>query len=383
MKKTKRAIAAISLAALMITPSLMVSASDNITVSEELTDQNGNTYDYALTCTKEFDSTDKNDYKFDFEDEIEVDGVKYKLENIDYSAVDGYSVKYADVEVRESFTVSEVIKRNESEKYVPEKTLTENDLEYEITNIEYTESEQTESVYCSCYEETEVTTSDFDAFNLPDKQSYYDEDTDETFELPYVRYEEVDEGWHDGYILKGTVIDYGAPTYIVGDIELTHDDELIDVSKYGYDRLIKSLGADPEIYRAKSISYVGEPYMLDGKLCRDYEINCDIYGLRYKAIYEDEIDIPMLEAVTTYELTNDSLEYISELKSCSVVKANAFYKKVKEKSGMSEVQKAIITSAVVIAAIVLVALLLYLVKGGRKNTDYKSKRDIKRDYKEL
>ena len=42
-----------------------------------------------------------------------------------------------------------------------------------------------------------------------------------------------------------------------------------------------------------------------------------------------------------------------------------------------------LAGSIILGVLVLIALALYLVKGGRRDTDRKSKRDIKRDYKEL
>ena len=47
------------------------------------------------------------------------------------------------------------------------------------------------------------------------------------------------------------------------------------------------------------------------------------------------------------------------------------------------VGKAVISGAVVLGLAVIIALGIYIAKGGRKDTDYRSKRDSRRDYKNL
>ena len=101
------------------------------------------------------------------------------------------------------------------------------------------------------------------------------------------------------------------------------------------------------------------------------------------------------KAVDVYVLSDADKEKIDKQNKETLVTATAYYKVEdntevatetqvqKTAIKMSPAKKAVLAGSIILGVLVLIALALYLVKGGRRDTDRKSKRDIKRDYKEL
>lgn len=91
------------------------------------------------------------------------------------------------------------------------------------------------------------------------------------------------------------------------------------------------------------------------------------------------------KAVDVYVLSDADKDEIDKYNNETLVTATAYYKAapIDEEKTMSPVKKAVLAGSIILGVLVLIALALYLVKGGRRDTDRKSKRDIKRDYKEL
>ena len=91
-------------------------------------------------------------------------------------------------------------------------------------------------------------------------------------------------------------------------------------------------------------------------------------------------------AENTYELSADDVQNLKNLKGTYTVKATAYYDEAEQKKTektLPVAAKVAIAFGVIVGLVLIAALILYLVKGGRKGTDYRSRRDSKRDYKNL
>ena len=86
-------------------------------------------------------------------------------------------------------------------------------------------------------------------------------------------------------------------------------------------------------------------------------------------------------------MSADDARVRDTLKGTYTVKATAYYDEAAEQEktekSLTLSAKVAIAFGVIVGLVLIAALILYLVKGGRKGTDYRSRRDSKRDYKNL
>ncbi|MCM1172371.1 MAG: VaFE repeat-containing surface-anchored protein [Clostridium sp.] len=334
--------------------------------------------EYVVTKTETCDTGDESKYDFGFDDEIiTADGISYKLDHIDYDKTSVYESVYGEEGVQTEITKEkEKIKNVDKESFKPEETFSENDMEYVFKDVKFEQS--------GYADENAVKTLDTDVLQALNVNEYpksleYEYDG-EKYDLPYSKYEEKT-GWYSGFKLTGTIYGYDGGSFNIGDNALT-DEQLNDTDILKIFMRENGYGAD--IYRPTSFEYASEPYVsVSGKVCRDYIINYDLYGTVYTLIYEKKLDAPLYKAVMTYELSDDSTKKLEEMKESYIVTANAYYVETEGEKGLTAVQKAVLGAGIVFLIILFIALVIYLLKGGRKPTDYKSERDIRRDYKEL
>ncbi len=324
-------------------------------------------------------SDNVDDYEFSFDEEIEKDGVKYKLDHFEYAIENLYEKEYGSTVIAEQITQNEVITANEKDSYHAKPTIEQDGFIYDLesTKIEVKKENMME---LSAYVDTEITNVTFSEVQYEPTYTYSCEYGE--YELPYTRYEVMNEGWHSGYQFSGTITDYDAATYQIGNI-IIESDRLEQMSASELQQMMMQFGYSPEYYRAESFSFTSEPYEVNGMICRDYKVNASVYGNSYRLWYEDVLDMSELEVINTYELPKDMLEQISNLKGQYEVSAKAFYVEKTKKSNTGTVKKIVIGTMVLIAIILFIALIIYLIRGGRKPTEYKSKRDIREDYKNL
>lgn len=354
--------------------------------ASQVADADGNLYAYSIEDEQTGESDSPDAYTFDFQDKIEDSGKKYTLNHVEYSVISAYEEKYGDTEI----PATEVVKEDKIEKkddYEPEKDVIEkNGLKYRYKSSSFSESKESaeKPVDLQKYIDSDYTTRDDVA--KPETVSY--EYKGKNYTLSYDHTEKIFEGWKSGYSVQGTIYDYDAPTIIVGSAEIEPAD-FTTLSAADLQSYVAAQGYDTETYRFNTASFAGEPYVnADNKTCRDYIISAEVYVKQYRMYYtlhatEKET---LYTAENTYELSADDARALETLKGTYNVKATAYYDEAeqnKTEKTLPVAAKVAIAFGVIVGLVLIAALILYLVKGGRKGTDYRSRRDSKRDYKNL
>lgn len=331
---------------------------------------------YVITDTKTYDTDDETEYNFDFPEETISDGINYKLDHIEYETVNVYESIYgtegAETEIIEK---TDGIQNTDRESFKPKDSIFKEDLEYVPDSVTFEKAGHAE-VEAEASMDTEVLLT-LELSKYPETMDYeYD---GETYQLPYVRYEETKD-WY-AFTLTGTVYGYDYGRFIVGEAVIT--DEMISETET-MKALMRENGFDTDSYRPVSFEYTSEPYTsFNGTVCRDYIINYEMYGSVYTLFYEKKLEAPLYRATVKYMLSDVCARQLEDMKNSYEVTAHAYYTEAPEAKGMSPVTKAVLGAGTVFLIILFAALVIYILKGGRKPTDYKTNRDIRKDYKEL
>lgn len=380
VKKKKRSKALMVLivmgAALCITPKNTYAAA---------TDTFG---DYVTeTSTEVYYTDDETDYNFKFEEKKADDKNTYTLDRVEYDKKKTHST---EIKVDESVSKTE---DNVSADYKAPENIKQNGYTYILSKSDVTE--QSNPVHVEAYKDTGYVSSE----PVPDKTMQYiyvDENGKEhELVLPYSRTETMESGNTD-VTYSGAVSGLNYQYIQAGDqlvpsenFILNEDEMKTILSQNGYD--LSGLGdfrfsASPETYTDAN-----------GNLCRNYTITASRSAVKYRVYYADDVDgiDVTYKAVDVYVLSDADKEKIDKQNKETLVTATAYYKVEdntevatetqvqKTAIKMSPAKKAVLAGSIILGVLVLIALALYLVKGGRRDTDRKSKRDIKRDYKEL
>lgn len=346
----------------------------NVTAYAEESKENE---DYVvITETKTYDTDDETKFDFDFVEGTSTDGVEYKLDHIEYEAVNVYESVYGKEEIdTELFEEKDGIQNADRESFKPKDNIFREDMEYVFDSVTFEKAGHTD-VDAVLTLDTEVLPT-LDLSKYPETMDYeYD---GETYQLPYARYEET-KGWYAS-TLTGTIYDYDNGSFTIGETVITND-------QIGETETMKAImrdnGFDADRYRPVSFEYASEPYTsFSGKTCRDYIINYEMYGSVYTLFYEKKLETPLYKATVKYVLSDECAKQIEDMKNSYEVTAYAYYSKTMTQYHMSPVTKAVLGAGIAFMIMLFAALVIYILKGGRKPTDYKSNRDIRKDYEEL
>lgn len=347
--------------------------------------RDGTEYDYALSGIKVYDTNDETKYDFGFEETIENDGLFYCLEGIEYSTVNLYEKEYADKVIDYSVIVEETVSGEEKDTFDPDEEITKSGYSYKYDGIEF-EEVSSETIPLSSYLETELLQGELVASDYPDTMPYEYEGV--MYDLKYSDYEIISQGWHDGYYLYGTITNYDAATYQVGNVVIENNDEVFDLDPRNYVEFLEGLEIPTDKYQVVSVSYNGEAYTnSDGVVCRDYVINAQMNGTRYKLNYRYDLQKSEYTAKITYLLSDEEVEYIEELKNSYEVSAVAYYsiqeQEQAEDDGLSVAIKIAIGTGIVILLAIIITLIVYLIRGGRRRTEDMNNRELKDEFKHL
>lgn len=351
----------------------------SVFAAKDKTDSKGKEYDYVLTETKEYETDDSEYFDFSFEKTIEEDGLSFYLENVEYSVESMYDSEIGK-DISYEVSVEEQVSYEEKETYSPQKSYSSNGYEYAIKDVSYEET--TAEVYpLERNVQTELLTAEPDIDNYPATMPYEYEGKE--YSLPYKDYEAVSSGWHDGYYLYGTIYNYDAATYQIGDVVIANNEQNIELDPRNYAGFLEGLEVPADKYKVNAVYYAGEPYTnAKGVICRDYIIDCQMYGTIYSINYLYELNKPDYTARITYMLTDDDKEYLDKLKSTYRVTATAYYSEVKV-DGLSIKIKLAIGAGAVIVLLLIAALVVYYIRGGRRRTEDMNMREARDDYKHL
>ena len=207
-------------------------------------------------------------------------------------------------------------------------------------------------------------------------------------ELPFESIKAISNGWRTGYTFNGVIEDYNADYWEVEGELIPRQDNGLNLSSAVYSNLVSNAGYEPSHYKDFSASYSGAEYIdNNGVVCRNFIATCSAYGTNYVVKYSNTFDDLDIEYEHTYKyaLSSADKEKIESAKSKYNVIATAKYSIIEEEDTTKNdtVKKVVISAVVIVLLLVLISLGVYVVKGGRKDTDYRSKRDSRDDYKNL
>ncbi len=374
MFKNKRYISAVM--------GIVLSVSSVITLhaAEQVTDASGETHEYVASATDVYDTDDESMYNFDFDKKIEIDGKEMILDHIEYSVTSLYDKEYGNEDINDELTRTQTVSYMDKSSFKPEvKSLSENNFTYDYEKVIFDETGHT-IVKMESYVDTPLTNSEFNKSDYPDTMSYEYEDGN-YYDLSYKDYEIIDDGWFD-YTLNGVIYNYGAPTYEIGNVSISYADINNVATTEQLQSILEYWGYSNTEYRPVTATFNGDAYTnSDGVVCRDYTIYCEAYGKQYRVNYESDIELPEYTATLTYTLSDGDKAEIEQLKSSYEVTANAFYDMADQ--GLSTVQRVVIGTGVVVVLILIAALIIYIIRGGRKRTEYMSKREARREFKDI
>lgn len=374
-KKLKSIVSAIIIFSLTACPIVNAANENGYSVSDD-----------GKTCTtnKEFDADtdDISTYDVSFDESITLDNKHYKLSDISYDVQSAYDGKYDSIEENITITATST----DATPGNADKTITKDGLEYELVDSSTTEVEG-ESVYLYKYKYYELQPS---VPNYPESIDYLytmDDGTETTVSIPFDSIEETSTGWQSGFMFDGTIENYDADYWEVEGELLPRQDNGLSFSDSVYKSLVENAGYNPDLYKDFSATYVDDSTYTNenGVVCRDFVAICSAFGTNYQVKYAKMFDDlkPKYKHTFEYSLTEAAKEKIENEKSKYKVTATATYLLEQEKDNKQFVKKVVISAVVILLLLILISLFVYLMKGGRKATDYRSRRDSKDDYKNL
>lgn len=184
-----------------------------------------------------------------------------------------------------------------------------------------------------------------------------------TVTLPFVKLEQGDTTWADGFSAIVTLHNLDGGYFTLGSHEFAYDKDSISFSSSDYAELIRMLGYDTGKYRLTSAKWQGKEYKdKEGIRCRDAYVAGQQYAASYRALYEGDVENGTLyTAHATYTLeqeveTGEAESYI--------LKATGYYEKtgvwhniisfVTEHPAMSVISAGILLLCVVLVTVVVI-----------------------------
>ena len=381
-KNMAKKMLVLSLSAIL-TLGMTVSAAESVEMVEADTiASNGSTYDYALSAVKVCATDDKSQYDFGFEETIEIDGLSYCLDTVEYDQVNMYEKEYGTDEIEYTITIEETVLGEDKDSFKADDTVTRAGHDYVYSDISFEET-SSETIPMYKYLDTEVLQGVLIVENYPETLPYDYEG--KMYDLKYSDYEVLSSGWHDGFYLYGTIYDYDAATYQVGDIIIENNGKEFDLDPRNYVDFLEGLDVPTDIYKINSVSYNGEPYTdANGIICRDYVMSVQMNGTKYRLNYKYDLVKKEYKATITYNLTETEATYIDSLKNSYEVTATAYYTLKEEGfAGLSTPIKIAIGFGIVIGLAAIITLIVYIARGGRRRTEDMNKRELKDEFKNI
>lgn len=334
------------------------------------------------TSTEVYYTDDETAYNFGFEESKEDDKNTYTLDRVEY---DTKRVNSDEKKAEESVSKTE---ENVAAGYKAPESIKQNGYTYILSKSEVIK--QSKPMHIEAYKDTEYVSSE----PVPDQTmqyTYVDADGKEhELDLPYTRTEILDTVGSTEIVYNGVVSGLNYKYIQIGDKLILSEDFSLDEATMK--NILIDKGYDVSEIGSLSFSLSPDTYTdSKGNLCRNYTISVGRTGTKYRIYYTDDVDDldVTYKAVDVYVLSDADKDEIDKYNNETLVTATAYYKAAvkaapaDEEKTMSPVKKAVLAGSIILGVLVLIALALYLVKGGRRDTDRKSKRDIKRDYKEL
>jgi anti-sigma28 factor (negative regulator of flagellin synthesis) len=340
-----------------------------------------NTSEYTTeTATNVFYTDDESTYDFSFAEEKEDEDSKYSLDHVEY---DKQKISNGNLSVDESVTKTS---KNVSKDYVAENEINENGYTYILKNSEVVQ--ENIPVFISEYKDTGFVSGEPEVDETMEYMYVDSEGVEHPVTLPFSRKDVISTGYADSISYTGVIsglnyeyIQVGDHLVSSSDVTLTEDDIKKILTANGYnisDMDSFAVTMNPETYTDGN-----------GDTCQNYSISAMKYGTKYRLYYEDTVDMASdsYTATDVYILTDESKAALDKANNTYEVTATAYYSRTAKNTAsekkMTTVQKVTLAAICVVLIILLVSLALYIISGGRRNTDYKTRRDVERDYRNL
>ena len=299
---------------------------------------------YTLTTT-DVRLQDDGSYAADYDEEITIDGVLYKFDNIVYTEenlkkkvlTEDSEVQYLDVYTDED---GNEVKTEPEEPEFPE-TIEKDGVTYVLTGTKTeTKVKEGRTVSTKVIEQRNATTNG-DAKTEIEAEEYIDPDTGnkkkleegETQMIPFVSSELKSEGWGSGD-LKGNmqVKDYQYLSYMFQGVEIPRN-EARPLEPAQYPLVLSYLELDPQLFRITDVSWAGDAFIQNGTYVRNASITGDIYNRNYDDTFMGTVTIPDITYTYTVATYEESDEDFFERSNVTAV---ITYVKAGEEAGTEE-----------------------------------------------
>lgn len=318
------------------------------TVELTETEYNGTVYTYALQKQYETDSPDE---KLVFD---ELKGLK--LQDVTYETLETI---YQTETLKESKDYKNLLVKDESKIA---KAINVDGETYNLDTITWSEEPNIEEVsYTVDYGYCTKAPTPADTYEYTYTSPVFN--TDNTVTLPFVRMEQSEAAWVDGFSATITFKNLDGEVFKLGSHEFSYNPDKLSLTESDFTELVKLLGYDTSKYRLTSASWSGKAYKgKNGELYRDAKASGQQYAASYKAIYEDDIENgKMYTAHATY--TCEVELAAAEADPTYIMQATAYYQKT---------ELPLLLSAGIVILVILAIGILYVIskkKSGGTNAD--------------
>lgn len=172
-----------------------------------------------------------------------------------------------------------------------------------------------------------------------------------------------EERWEQGFEFSVTIKDYGVGKFDLNGMEVVIDEEN---PLKGYEKeLLDMIGVSKESYRIKKISWEGEPYWENGRLCRGLKAEGDWKVRDCEAVYSGVANLPEAEAKIIQAVYTDLEPAGADQDYIYTMKATARYSNTLERK-KSGIRPYLVTVVCALLAISSAFLLFGRYMDGRK-----------------
>jgi len=218
---------------------------------------------------EQYVTTDRDEKRNDFVQDITVDGVSYRLKEVHHEIL---GQRPAEPSGKERITVySDAFLEDTDEKLIPAQEIVRDGRIYELQG--YTK----EKTVIPAHEELAEDTVFYEAVEAMDTVpenvpiTVTDERTGQQTErrVPLSGYTFSDRRWEDGFEFRVVFHEYGTPGYHLGDMIVPHNDETPELAGHE-EELLQLLGLDKKNYEIQKMEWAGDAYQdTEGITCRD------------------------------------------------------------------------------------------------------------------
>ena len=321
-----------------------------------------------ITKEEVFTTTNSNFY-FDFEKRIKVNDKNYKLANVSYTELDKTAEKeektikktkkYLDLYTKSCNPDKQLIIERDGKQV----TVNLDKITYEDTTI--TGRYTTATVYKTTgYTTTKPNIDTEKTINYKDKFS----GETVTATLPLKNVQVIGKKfWKADVKIPITFEVYGAEYYLLGNKKIPHNDDNPQIAD---NLILKELNLSNKTYRITKTEWQGKSFTKNGKTYRKAIAYGERYVAKYKATYQDKIELPDCDGYIGTAHYVGKVNVDDNNNTTYKVKATATYNLVKQQSQNNNIVKYIaIGVGVLLVAGAIVLILFFIAKKRKKRNE--------------